>query len=58
MENVEQWARVRRLEGGDDMNASRFASYSEDRRDATFVRVSPLYLLPGDIYVSNECVVL
>jgi hypothetical protein len=46
-ENVEQWARVRRLEGGDDMNASSFARFSEDRRDATYVRVSLLFSTAG-----------
>jgi hypothetical protein len=39
IENAEQWARVRRLEGGDDINASSLVIHSEDRRDATFVRV-------------------
>jgi hypothetical protein len=34
---VEQWARVQRLEGGDDMYASTFVKpSSEDHRDATF----------------------
>ena len=41
-ENTEQWARVRRLEGGDDMHASSLTCHSEDRRDATYVRVSRL----------------
>jgi len=47
VENIEQWARVRRLEGGDVMNASSFANYSEDRRDATYIRVSSLSATSG-----------
>ncbi|KAG2024168.1 hypothetical protein CC2G_015286 [Coprinopsis cinerea AmutBmut pab1-1] len=38
MANVEQYACVRRLGGGDDMHALALDSMSEDRRDATFVR--------------------
>lgn len=40
MECVVQWGRVRRLEGGDDMYSLALWTYAEDRRDATFVRVS------------------
>ena len=36
---VEQWGRVRWLEGGDDMYASSLAHITEDSRDATFIRV-------------------
>ena len=57
IENVEQWARVRRLEGGDDMNASSFAGHSEDRRDATYVRVSSICLLLAHT-VSDKYMVL
>lgn len=37
-----QWAAVRRLDGGDTMKASEMLSMAsvEDRRDATFIRVS------------------
>ncbi|RXW22118.1 hypothetical protein EST38_g3746 [Candolleomyces aberdarensis] len=37
--DFEQWARVRRLGDGDDMRASTLDFDSEDRWDATFVRV-------------------
>lgn len=38
---VEQWACVRRLEGGDDMHASTmYSRLPEDHRDATFIRVT------------------
>ena len=39
-DTIVQWAKVRRLGGGDDMLASELASYAEDRRDATFIHVS------------------
>ena len=41
-----QYAKVRHLEGGDEMRASSFQSksLSEDRHDATFVRVSHICL--------------
>lgn len=55
VENIEQWARVRRLEGGDDMNASSLASYSEDRRDATYIRVSSVVCYQ---HISDKCIVL
>lgn len=44
-ENMEQFASVRRLEGGDTMHASTFARQSEDRRDATFIRISEHYAI-------------
>lgn len=43
-EYMEQFASVRRLEGGDTMHASTFARKSEDRRDASFIRVSYVYI--------------
>jgi len=39
MDKVKQWARVRRLEGGDDMHAAGLSVESEDQRDATFIWV-------------------
>ncbi|KAJ3931913.1 MAG: hypothetical protein NXY57DRAFT_1048699 [Lentinula lateritia] len=33
--SIMQWAKVRRLHGGDDMTASCLAPFTEDRRDAT-----------------------
>jgi hypothetical protein len=38
-ENITQWARVQRLAGGDLMYASELFTQTEDRRDATYVRV-------------------
>ena len=38
-ENITQWARVQQLEGGDLMCASELFIQTEDRRDATYVRV-------------------
>ena len=46
MKNVEQWAHVRWLNGGDDMHASGLNFVAEDRRDATFIRVRELPLSP------------
>nr|GAT47398.1 predicted protein [Mycena chlorophos] len=36
--HIEQWAKVRRLDGGDLMLASSLVATMEDRRDATYVR--------------------
>jgi hypothetical protein len=44
VDQIEEWGKVRRIDGGDTMNASALASSTEDRRDATFVRVSVLYV--------------
>ncbi|KAJ3716065.1 hypothetical protein C8R42DRAFT_698103 [Lentinula raphanica] len=41
-DSIVQWAKVRRLQGGDDMLASSLTPFSEDRRDATFVRYDML----------------
>jgi hypothetical protein len=38
-ENITQWARVQRVAGGDLMYASELFIQTEDRRDATYVRV-------------------
>jgi hypothetical protein len=38
-ENITQWARVQKLAGGDLMYASEMFIQTEDRRDATYVRV-------------------
>jgi len=38
-ENITQWARVQKLAGGDLMYASELFIQTEDRRDATYVRV-------------------
>ena len=37
---LKQYGKVRRLDGGDTMNASELVPVSGDLRDATFVRVS------------------
>ncbi|THU76673.1 hypothetical protein K435DRAFT_824523 [Dendrothele bispora CBS 962.96] len=41
-DSVEQWSKVRRLGGGDDMKASSMDNTAEDRRDATFIRYDML----------------
>jgi hypothetical protein len=41
-EAVEQWGKLRRLEGGDIMHANDIVSKRMDGRDATFVRVREL----------------
>jgi hypothetical protein len=38
--SIEQWGKVRRLDGGDTMLAAGLVSRQHDSRDATFVRVS------------------
>ena len=37
---VDEWAKVRIANDGDTLRSSTFASVFEDRRDATYVRVS------------------
>jgi hypothetical protein len=44
VDQIEEWGKVRRIDGGDTMNASALMSSTEDRRDATFVRVSAPYV--------------
>jgi hypothetical protein len=41
-EHVEQWGKLRRLEGGDIMHAHDIVSKRMDGRDATFIRVRDL----------------
>jgi hypothetical protein len=44
VKNLEQWRQVRRLGSGDVMTAASMVKTSaNDRRDATFVRVSTLF---------------
>lgn len=38
--DVSLWAKVRHLDGGDTMHASTLVPFGDDRRDATYVRVS------------------
>ena len=38
--NIKLWDRVRRVDGGDTMNASSLVKSHEDSRDASYVRVS------------------
>jgi hypothetical protein len=44
VDQIEEWGKVHRTDGGDTMNASALVSSTEDRRDATFVRVSIPYV--------------
>lgn len=46
VDGVEQWGKVRRLDGGDTVHASLWVTDSEDRTDTTFVRVSAALVLP------------
>jgi hypothetical protein len=41
---LKQYGKVRLLDGGDTMNASELVPVRDDLRDATFVRVSFIYL--------------
>jgi len=58
LQDVQQWGRVRVLDDGDDMHASALYRQAEDRRDATFIRVSviictvPLALSQGALLLS------
>jgi hypothetical protein len=49
-----QYGKVRRIDGGDVMNASKLVPVGDDRRDATYVRVS-VSLSPHD-YISHTMV--
>jgi hypothetical protein len=40
LQDVQQWGCVRVLDDGDDMHSSALSCQAEDRRDATFIRVS------------------
>lgn len=50
---VEQWGRVQRLEGGDDMYASSLFHKVEDSCNATFVRVCKLLFICSTISIFN-----
>ena len=47
-EVVEQWGKLRRLEGGDIMHAHDIVSQRKDGRDASFVRVRELVFREND----------
>lgn len=55
IEHVEQWGRVRRLEGGDDMYASSLVKAGEDYRDATYIRVSSSVLCSFELIAEFKC---
>jgi len=42
LDNIEQWGKLRRLEGGDIMHAHDIVSKRMDGRDASFIRVREL----------------
>ena len=48
---VEQWGKLRRLEGGDIMHAHEIVSERKDGQDASFVRVRELVLLDHDQFI-------
>ena len=41
--SLKRYSKVQRLHGGDLMNASSLVTFGDDRRDATFVRVSRIF---------------
>jgi hypothetical protein len=49
---VEQWGKLRRLEGGDIMHADNIVSKRMDGRDASFIRVRELVFLDHDQFIS------
>jgi hypothetical protein len=51
-ELVEQWGKLRRLEGGDIMHAHDIVSKRMDGRDASFIRVRELVFLGHDQFIS------
>jgi hypothetical protein len=51
-EVVEQWGKLRRLEGGDIMHAHDIVSKRMDGRDASFLRVRELVFLDHDQFIS------
>jgi hypothetical protein len=59
--SIKQFGKVRRLDGGDIMNASELVPVGDDRRDATFVRVSvspPYRDYLSHIMVSMRCLLI
>ena len=48
---VEQWGKLRRLEGGDIMHAHDIVSQRMDGRDASFIRVRDLVFWKWPIYI-------
>jgi len=42
LDNIEQWGKLRRLEGGDIMHMHEIVSKRMDGRDASFIRVCEL----------------
>ena len=48
LEVVEQWGKLRRLEGGDIMHAHDIVSQRKDGQDASFVRVHELVFREND----------
>jgi len=51
-ELVEQWGKLRRLEGGDIMHTHDIVSKHMDSRDASFIRVRELVFLGHDQFIS------
>ena len=48
LEVIEQWGKLRRLEGGDIMHAHNIVSKCRDSRDASFIRMCELGFLGND----------
>ena len=51
-EVIEQWGKLRRLEGGDIMHAHKIVSRRRDGRDASFVRVCLFFFLENTRFPS------
>jgi hypothetical protein len=54
VDQIEEWGKVHRIDGGDTMNASALVSSAEDRRDATFVRVCVPYVYYPPVLTSTQ----
>jgi hypothetical protein len=54
VDQIEEWGKVRRIDGGDTMNALALVSSVEDRRDATFVWVCVPYVYYPPVLTSAQ----
>jgi len=52
LEDIEQWGKLRRLEGGDIMHGHDIVPKRMDGQDASFIRVCDLILLGNNLILS------